>query len=84
MNIRNKNIPGRVKPQHLEMRVMADEAAEIARSIDAQPWRRLAMSAALTVAQAKGKPTAAKYLAIVHGYAEKNRRHGKKALTGSA
>lgn len=74
---RNLTIPGRLKPAQRIIHALADEATELARQVEREPWRRLAMRSAVAVSQSKREKEARRHLENVYGYIEKERRFGK-------
>lgn len=77
-NPRNLTIPGRLKPRQEIIYGLADEAAELAKTVQREPWRKLALRAAVSVSQAKQERFARLYLDRIHEYIEKERRFGRK------
>jgi len=73
MNIRNKTIPGRLKPAQFIIFAIADEATALAMQVEGMPWRRLALRAAILAGRAKRKKMAAHYLERVKFFMEKSK-----------
>jgi hypothetical protein len=77
-NRRNATVPGRLKPAKWVIFALADEAAELALTVEGEPWRKLALRSAVAVSQAKTKDKARMYLGRVHQYLEKSVRFRRK------
>jgi hypothetical protein len=72
-----KITPGKITPDRARVYEMADEAVVLALAVEAEPWRKLAMRAALAVARCKTTKTAVRHYASLLNIIEKNKKFGK-------